>query len=157
VTEFTIASDVVLDLVVELLPVCLFGQFNPVGLFNLETKLLRRLAQVVVDVISNSEHAIVVLVDHNPLVLQQVSWLMDGSLAQSIVITLHDLLVRDHLRCCKNLCLHSNRVSFHLDRPVFDSFLVEQSGDHLGDPFQFFSWVDPCMSQGISHTSTFSD
>lgn len=157
VTELTISSHVFLDLTVKLLPVCLLGQFNPVRLFNLKTELLGRLAQVVVDVVGDSEDAIVVLVDHDPLVLQQVTGLMDGTLTQSVVIALHDLLVRDHLRRCKDLRLHSDGVSFHLNRPVFDSFLVEQSGDHLGDPFQFFSWVDSGVCQGITHTSTFPD
>jgi hypothetical protein len=136
VAELAVSFHVVLDLAVKLLPVRLLGQLDPVGLFDLKAELLRRLAQVVVDIVGDSENSVVIFVDHDPPVLQQVRGLVDRSLAEGVVVALHDLIVRDHLWSRENLGTDTNRLSLNLNRPVLDCFLVEEGGDHVGDPLQ---------------------
>lgn len=155
VAELAGTLNIVANLVVELLPVRFLRELNPVGLFNFEAKLLRGLAQVVVDIICNTENSVIVFVDHDPLVLQQVLRFVDGTLAQGIVVTLHDLLVCDHLRSSEDLSCHSDWLSLDLDRPILDSFLVEKGLDHAVDSLEFFSRVDPGVSKSIAHTSSF--
>ena len=155
VAELAGARNIVANLVVELLPIRFLRELNPVRLFNFEAKLLWGLAHVVVDIVCNTENSVIVFVDHDPTLLKQVLRFVDTTLAQGIVITLHDLLVWDHLRGIENLSRHSDWLSLDLDRPILDSFLVEQSLDHAVNSLEFFSGIDPGVSKSITHTSSF--
>lgn len=50
-------------------------------LFNSQLKLLRRFLEVFVDVVYDLVGAVVILIDHDPLLVQQVDRLGDGCLS----------------------------------------------------------------------------
>jgi len=65
--------------VLELFFVVLTIKLDPVGLLNLDAKLFTRHDEGVVNLVSHFEVGSLsrVLVDHNPLVSQQLNWLLN--------------------------------------------------------------------------------
>ncbi len=74
-TELFVAHHVLPQLLIKLFLVVLFGKLDPMRLFNSELKLLRCFLEVFVNVVSDLVGAVVVLIDHDPLLVQQVDWL----------------------------------------------------------------------------------
>ena len=81
-TELSSSLNVLADLSVELAAVVLLLHLDPVGLLNLDAKLLRGLHEVIVNRVSCLENAVVVFINHDPAVFEQVGGLDDGLLAK---------------------------------------------------------------------------
>jgi hypothetical protein len=77
----------------ELLLVIFMIKLDPVGLFDLHSELLARLAEIVVDVVGHLEvrSLLAVLVNHDPLLALKVHSLLNGQLSEDVLINVDDL------------------------------------------------------------------
>lgn len=78
-------------------------------------------------------------------------------LAKGILITTDDLVIREHLRRAQDTGLHTNGFLLNYEVPVLQSLLTEECFDHLLNPADLFSGVDPRLRQCISHARTFAN
>ena len=77
---------------------------------------------------------LLVLVDHDPLFLVQMLWLMDGSTLHRLLRALDDLIaIQDHLWGVQDEAVKLNGRLLDLKAPLLDRLLHGQLADHFLD------------------------
>ena len=89
--------------------------------------------------------------------MKKMSSFSNGQLSQSVLIAANDLILRNHLGSCQDVCCHLDRLLIDDKVPVFDCLLVKEFRDHLLDPSDLFLRINPCLSECFSHTWSLSD
>ena len=117
VTELA-SSNVLTDFSVEFATIVLFLHLDPVGLLDLDSELFGRLAHVVVDGVGSAEDSIVVLVDHDPLLFEEIASIHNRLLAEGGFITVDHLLLVNHLHTGKHLGVNGYRCFIDFKLPL---------------------------------------
>ena len=154
------------QLVLDLAVVVLLLQLDEVGLLHLDLQHATGLAERVVDVVGDIEvgalswaRLLRVLVDHDPLILQQVDCLLNRKPLQCLLATLNDLAISEqlHLRGAEDEAVEGDGNLLDLQAPVFHGILLGEQVYHLLDLPNLLLRGDASHCKGVSHPSSLPD
>lgn len=145
--------------------VSLVIKLNPVGLFNSDTQLYASLSERIVDIVRSivvtaavASSLLWALVDHDPLIFQQVDSLLDGKFTKHIFINVDHLVLLEDLRSSEDsLTAELNWVARKGDIPVFQDLLLHQEVHTVVDLSHLLVRVDSADGKGVTHTRTSAD
>ena len=132
-------------------------ELNPVGFFDLHSKLLARLAEVVVDVVGHLKvrALLAVLVNHDPFLTSKVDSLLNRQLAEHVLIHVNDLTTLKNLRSGHDARADLNRCLLNRDVPIFESLLAHKLAGHPFDFVHFLFRRNVRLLEGKAHGLAF--
>jgi hypothetical protein len=139
--------------VLELFFVVLAIELDPIRLLHLDAELFTSHDEGVVDLVGDFKVGPLsrVLVNHNPLVSQQLNWLLNRQLSEDTLIAVDHLFVTEDLRCRKNLGLDLDGRILDLKIPLLNCLLGDQILAHLLNSGNLLFGRDVSLPQSISH------
>lgn len=125
-----IYSHIVLKISLKLHSISFIVELNPIWLFDTHFQLTARFGEVVEHVVGLVIESAAVADD--PLLMEQRDTVVDGQLAQSLLVAQKYILVhRKNLWSGQDGTLKMNRIVLNSDIPIFHGFLVLELSAHV--------------------------
>lgn len=100
--------------------------------------------------------AVVIFINHNPLLVKQIDRFGDGCFTQCLFVTLDNLITSNHLWRLKHVSLQRNGLHVDLNVPILHCFLTKECLDHLLDPSNLLFRINTGLSKSVSHARSFT-